>query len=286
MTNPTAETLTQDLPDNKRIRNATITHIILSVVGISLALPFIWMLLTSLKNGGEVNEESWMPSIFQWGNYIEVFDKVRFGRFYWNSIFVTCWITFITVLSSAMAAYAFSRLEWKGRDKTFILYLATMMLPGLAMMIPNYQIMIQFGLVDTYLGLIIGSSFAPFGTFLLRQFMLTIPKSLDEAAEMDGATKWQVFWNVVMPMSRPGIITLTIFTFMGSYQSFFWPLVMIRSVDLYTLPIGLLYFDSTQGNTTHLLMAAVTMSVVPMIIIFVIMQKHLVKGIQLGGVKG
>ena len=274
------------LPDAKRIRNATIVHILLSVIGLSLALPFLWMVLTSLKSGGEVNEETWLPSIFQWGNYTEVFEKVRFARFYWNSIFVTCWITFITVLSSAMAAYAFSRLQWKGRDRIFILYLATMMLPGLAMMIPNYQIMIEFGLVDSYTGLIIGSSFAPFGTFLLRQFMMTIPKSLDEAAEMDGATKWQVFWNVVMPMSRAGLITLTIFTFMGSYQSFFWPLVMIRSVDLYTLPIGLLYFDSTQGNTTHLLMAAVTMSVLPMIIIFVIMQKHLVKGIQLGGVKG
>ena len=272
--------------DRSRVIRASIVHIVLAILGIGLAIPFLWMVLTSLKDIGEVDKDTWIPEVFQWANYLQVFEEVTFGRFYWNSIFITCWITLITVLSSAMAAFAFSRIDWPGRDKLFVLYLGTMMLPGLAMMIPNYQIMIELGLVDTYLGLIIGSSFAPFGTFLLRQFMMTIPKSLDEAAEMDGASKWDVFWNVVMPMSRPGLITLTIFTFIGAYQSFFWPLVMIRSFDLYTLPIGLLYFDSSQGNTTHLLMAAVTMSVIPMIVIFVVMQKHLVKGIQLGGVKG
>ncbi len=272
--------------DRARVIRASIVHITLAVVGITLAIPFVWMVLTSLKDISEVDGDSWIPENFLWSNYLSVFEAITFGRFYWNSIFITCWITLITVLSSAMAAFAFSRISWPGRDKLFVLYLGTMMLPGLAMMIPNYQIMIELGLVDTYLGLIIGSSFAPFGTFLLRQFMMTIPKSLDEAAEMDGASKWEVFWNVIMPLSRPGLITLTIFTFIGAYQSFFWPLVMIRSFDLYTLPIGLLYFDSTQGNTTHLLMAAVTMSVIPMIIIFIVLQKHLVKGIQLGGVKG
>ena len=270
----------------KRVAKAITLNLTLTLFGVLLALPFLWMVLTSLKTAGETNEDHWLPKVLQWGNYADVFSEVAFARFYWNSIFVTCWITFIQVLSSAMAAYAFSRLQWKGRDKIFLLYLATMMLPGLVMMIPNYQIMIHLGLVDTYTGLIIASSFTPFGTFLLRQFMMTIPRSLDEAALMDGASSWQVFWNVIMPMTRPGLITLTIFTFMGNYQSFFWPLVMIRSVDLYTLPIGLLYFDSVKGGTTHLLMAAVTMSVVPMIVVFVLMQKHLVKGIQLGSVKG
>jgi len=184
------------------------------------------------------------------------------------------------------AAFSFSRLEWPGRNKVFLLYLATMMLPGLVMMIPNYQIMIRLGLVDTYLGLIIPAAFSAFGTFLLRQFMLGIPRSLDEAAEIDGASKWQVFWDVIMPMARPGLITLAIFTFMGNYNSFFWPLVMLKSTHRYTLPIGLLFFDSSQGQETTLLMAAVTMSVVPMILVFVLLQKRLVKGIQLGGVKG
>jgi len=160
-----------------------------------------------------------------------------------------------------------------------------MMLPGLVMMIPNYQIMITFGLVDSYVGLILPAAFSAFGTFLLRQFMLTIPTSLDEAAEIDGASKWQVYWTIVMPLSRPGLITLTIFTFVGNYRSFFWPLVMLKSVHKYTLPIGLLYFDSSRGQATHLMMAAATMMVVPLIVLFAVMQKYLVRGIQLGAVK-
>jgi len=275
-----------DLADTTRVSRAIAINVGLTVCGVLLALPFLWMVLTSLKSAGEVNEETWLPSALLWSNYAEVFDTVRFGRFYWNSVFVTCWITFVQVLSSGMAAYAFARLRWPHRDKVFLLYLATMMLPGLVVMIPNYQIMIRLGLVDSYTGLIITASFTPFGTFLLRQFMMGIPRSLDEAALIDGATSWQVFWNVIMPLSRPGLITLTIFTFMSNYQSFFWPLVMLRSEDLYTLPIGLLYFEGSRGGTTHLLMAAVAMTVVPMVAVFVLMQKHLVEGIQLGGVKG
>jgi ABC-type glycerol-3-phosphate transport system permease component len=185
-----------------------------------------------------------------------------------------------------MAAFSFSRIQWRGRDRVFFLYLATMMLPGLVMIIPNYQIMVRLGLVDTLPGLIIPAAFTAFGTFLLRQFMLTIPTSLDEAAQIDGASYWSLFWNVTLPLSRPGLITLTIFTFMGNYHNFFWPLVMLRSVDKYTLPIGLLYFDSAAGQSTHLLMAAVTMSVLPLILLFVVLQKQLVGGIQLGAVKG
>ena len=146
--------------------------------------------------------------------------------------------------------------------------------------------MISLHLVDTFAGLIIPAAFSAFGTFLLRQFMLSIPASLDEAAEIDGASKWRVFWDVILPLSRPGLITLAIFTFMGNYNSFFWPLVMLKSESKYTLPIGMLYFDSTAGTETNLLMAAVTMSVVPMVVVFVVLQKYLVRGIQLGAVKG
>ena len=168
----------------------------------------------------------------------------------------------------------------------FLLYLATMMLPSLVMMIPNYQNMIYLGLVNTLQGLILPSAFSAFGTFLIRHFMMNIPSSLDEAAEIDGASKWQLYWTVILPLARPAIVTLTIFTFIGNYNSMFWPLVMIKSPELYTLPIGMLAFDSSQGQQTNLLMAAVTMSIVPMILIFLFMQKQLVKGIMLGGVKG
>lgn len=265
-------------------------HILMTALALTMILPFIWMILTSLKSLSEIGVPgaSWIPETFQWHNYKDVFttEGIQFGRWYFNSIFVACWVTFLQVVTSCMAAFSFARLKWPGRDKIFFLYLSTMMLPPLVMTIPNYQIMIQLGLVDTYIGLILPSAFSAYGTFLLRQFMLTIPASLDEAAEIDGATKWQLLWNVILPMSRAGVITLVIFTFLGNFVSLFWPMVMLKSVSKYTLPIGLLFFDSSRGQSTHLMMAAATMSILPMIVLFIVTQKYLVKGIQLGGVKG
>jgi multiple sugar transport system permease protein len=291
-------------------------HIVLTAVAFVLIIPFLWMVLTSLKTAEDANSPEWLPShrpivdtdatgkpvfarnLWEWVkvNYTTVFDAptperpqaqgVPFARFYWNSIFVASWVTFLQVLTSAMAAFSFARLKWPGRDKVFLIYLSTMMLPGIVMMIPNFQIMISLHLVDTFAGLIIPAAFSAFGTFLLRQFMLTIPASLDEAAEIDGAGKWRLFFDIILPLSRAGLITLTIFTYMGNYNNVFWPLVLMRSQSKYTLPIGLLYFDSSRGSATHLLMAAVTMSVVPMIVLFILLQKYLVKGIQMGAVKG
>lgn len=261
-------------------------HIVLATLSVLMMLPFLWMVLTSFKTLPEVDAENWIPSVLQWRNYLEVFEVIPFARFYWNSLFIASFITFLQVLTSAMAAYSFARLKWKGRDTVFLLYLATMMLPGIVMIVPTYAIMIELGLVDTFIGLILPAAFTAFGTFLLRQFMLGIPTSLDEAAHIDGASHWQIFWNVIMPLSRPGLITLTIFSFMGNFNSFFWPLVMLRTMEKYTMPIGLLFFDSSRGQSTHLLMAAVTMAVIPMIVGFVLLQKQLIRGIQLGGVKG
>ena len=284
------------------------SHVFLMMFCCTMALPFLWMLLTSFKPFTEVQSAAWVPQQWQPENYPEVFKALRYGalggeragqwtagqyisdsaflRYYFNSLFIAAWVTLLQCITSAMAAYAFSRFTWPGRDKVFFLYLATMMIPGLVLMIPNYQIMMRLGWVDSYMGLIVPASFTAFGTFLMRQFMLTIPSSLDEAAEIDGATKWQIFWEVIMPLSRPGLIVLCIFTFMGTYKSFFWPLVMLRTQAKYTLPIGLLFFDSSRGTETQLLMAAVTMSVLPLIILFVVLQKYLVKGIQIGAVKG
>jgi multiple sugar transport system permease protein len=261
-------------------------HLLLTVMSLLMIFPFLWMLSSSFKTLAEIGESTLLPEKLRWDNYLEVFRQIPFARFYWNSIYVACWVTLLQVLTSSMAAYAFSRIEWRGRDKVFLLYLATMMLPGAVMIIPNFELMVRLGLVDTYLGVILPASFSAFGTFLLRQFMLTIPKSLDEAAYMDGAKHWRIFIDIILPLARPGLIALTIFTFMGNYHSFFWPLIIQRSEEIYTLPVALLYFDTERGQATHLLMAAVTMSVVPLIILFVFLQKHFIKGIQTGAVKG
>ena len=177
-------------------------NLVLTVTAVLLVLPFTWMILTSLKLIEEIGADSWLPEVCQWHNYKDVFSTkgIFFGRWYWNTIFVSCWITFLQVFTSSLAAFSFSRLQWKGRDQVFFLYLATMMLPGLVMMVPNYQNMVLLELVDSYTGLILPAAFSAFGTFMMRQFMMNIPKSLDEAAEIDGATKWQLFWDVVLPL--------------------------------------------------------------------------------------
>jgi multiple sugar transport system permease protein len=242
--------------------------------------------LASFKPLAEVDQSNPIPSSWRPGNYLDVFRQIPFARYYFNSLFVSAWVTFLQCLTSAMAAFAFSRLRWRGRDTVFRLYLATMMIPGVVTMIPNYALMVKLHLLDSYLGLIVPASFSAFGTFLLRQFMLSIHPALDESAAIDGASPWTIFSQIILPLTRPGLITLAIFTFLGTYGSFFWPLVMIKSDHLRTLPIGMLIFDSAYGKQTNLLMAASVMNVVPLIILFVATQKFLVRGIQLGAVKG
>lgn len=261
-------------------------HVGLVTLAVLSLIPFVWMMLMSVKPLMEVESLNPLPSVWRFDNYGSVFENVPFARYYFNSLFIALWVTFLVCLTSSMAAFAFSRLRWPGRDLIFKAYLATMMIPGLVTMVPNYGLMVRLGFLDSYVGLIVPAAFSAFGTFLLRQFMLSIHPSLDESAEIDGASPWCVFWDVIMPLARPGIITLAIFTFMGSYGSFLWPLIMTKSQSLYTLPIGMLYFDSQYQRMTNVLMAASVMNVVPLIIVFLFGQRFFVKGLMLGAVKG
>jgi multiple sugar transport system permease protein len=272
-------------------------HFLLVAISIAMTLPFLWMICTSFKPGDEVEDLTLVPKVAQPQNYAVVLQQapdpytgklldLNFPLWYLNSLFVASWVTFLQVVTSSLAAYAFSRIIWTARDKVFLLYLGTMMIPGIVTMLPNYQIMVSLKLVNTLQGLIIPAAFSAFGTFLLRQFMLGISRSYDEAAEIDGANHLQTFLEIILPMARPGLVTLSIFTFLGNFQSFFWPLVMIKDESLRTIPIGLLSFQGQYGQQTELIMAATVMNVLPLIILFIVMQKQLIAGIQLGGVKG
>ena len=261
-------------------------HVVLILISLTTLAPFIWMVLTSFKPLSEVEQLNPLPGHWHPENYAAVFKQIPFAHYYFNSVFIAAWVTFLQVFTSSMAAYSFARLRWPGRDTVFKLYLATLMIPGVVTLIPNYAEMVQLHLYNSYLGLIIPASFTAFGTFMLRQFMLTIPRALDEAAAIDGASPWIVFWDVIMPLARAGIITLAIFSFMGNYGSFLWPLIMTKDEYIRTLPVGMLFFDSNYGRQTNLIMAASVMNILPLIVLFVTTQKYLVKGIQLGAVKG
>jgi len=269
-----------------RFGKSMTNHTVLVLIAITMLVPFVWMVFASFKPLAEVEQLNPLPTKWMPGNYPEVFKQVAFGRYYFNSVFIAAWVTFLTCVTSSMAAFAFARLRWPGRDNVFKLYLATMMIPGVVTMIPNYTLMVKLHMLDSYIGLIVPAAFSAFGTFLMRQFMLTIPPALDESAEIDGASPWRVFWDVILPLARPGLITLALFTFMGNYGSFFWPLVLIKSEYLRTLPIGMLFFDSTYGRQTNMIMAASVMNIIPLVVLFAVSQKYLVKGIQLGAVKG
>jgi len=260
----------------------------------AMFLPFIWMVCTAFKSSGEVESPHFWPHIAKPENFGIVLRMVKeqfsgkfLDVFLWkwifNSLFVASWVTTLQVLTSSLAAYAFSRIRWPGRDKCFLVYLATMMIPGMVLTIPQYQIMVELELVNTYRGLIVPAAFSAFGTFMLRQFMLSIPSSYDEAAEIDGANHLQIYLDVILPLAKPGIVTLAIFTFLGNYRQLLWPLIMIKDARLRTVPIGMLTFQGQYGSDTELLMAATMICIVPLIVLFIFLQKRLVRGIHLGG---
>ena len=260
----------------------------LVLLGVTFVVPFAFQVLVSLSTVADVDllTLTGFPPELVPRNYEQVFDDVPFAKYFFNSFFVAGWATLLQVVTCSMAAYAFSRVRWPGRDKVFLLYLATLMVPGVVLMVPNFVIILQLGMFDDYTGLIIPAAFSAYGTFLLRQFMLTIPTSLDEAASIDGAGHWRIFTQVILPLARPGVIVLAIFAFLFNYNSFFWPLILTKSENLRVLPVGLLQFDSTYGAETPKIMAASLMAMIPPVILFLLLQKYLVKGIQLGAVKG
>lgn len=288
----------QTRPGDTKHAKSAIAFVALVLFAGLMLLPFCWNLCVSFKPLEEVQANHWVPKTFQWENYLYVLGlrpppgfgskafEIQFGRWYFNSFFIAAWVTLLQVTTSSFAAFAFSRLQWPGRDKLFVLYLGTMMIPGLVVSIPNFALMFNLGLYNTYSGLIIPAAFSAFGTFLLRQFMLGIPKSLDEAAEIDGASPFQIYWDLILPLTRPGLITLAIFTFIGNWGSFFWPLIMIKDEYVRTLPIGMLAFNSQYVQQTNLLMAGTLMTIIPPLVLFIVLQRYIVSGIQLGAVKG
>lgn len=265
-----------------------VTLFFFTIFGLTMIVPFVWMVSTALKNLGETRlfELDWLPHPVRWTNFVEVFRRVPYGRFYLNSIFIATYVTTGLVFTSSLAAYSFARLNFPLRDKLFMAYLATMMIPGAVTSIPVFVLMCKIGWVDSYKAIIVPGIFSAWGTFMLRQFFMTLPVDLEDAAKIDGCSLFGIFVRITLPLSKPALATLTIFTFMGSWQNFMWPLIILNDPNKMPLPVGLQFFNASEAPDPNVLMAATMLMIVPVLIVFLLGQRYFVEGIQLGAIKG
>lgn len=263
--------------------------ILFLVIGVSMLIPLIWMISASLKPEADVFNFpiEWIPQ--RWNaveNYRTVWGgQYNFGLYYWNSIKVSVGATVLQVFFSALGAYGFSKVKWKGRDILFTIYLATMMIPEQVTIVTRFLITREIGLYNTHLGLVLMLSFSVYGVFLLRQAMMAIPDSLSESAQIDGANHWQIFSRIVLPMVQPSIATLAILKFTWTWNDYQHPLVFITDPDLYVVQQGMQVFATQSGVYYSLTMAAAVSSILPLLIIFLLGQKYVIGGIGEGAVK-
>jgi multiple sugar transport system permease protein len=262
-------------------------HIVLLTVGVLFMLPFLWSISTSLKPMNDLfqTKPSLIPSEIRWQNYRDVFDSVPFLRFYFNSIVVTIARTIGQVALASVAAFAFSQLRFPGRDLLFFVLLAGLMVPDQVLIVPRFVLMRQFGWLDTYQGLIIPLIFSAFGVFMLRQYMLGIPRDFFEAAMLEGANPFQIYRHIYLPLATPALAAFGFLALLASWNEFLWALTVTSSTDMRVLPVGIALFQGQFFTNTAVLLAAANLATFPLLIVFLLFQKRLVEGIALTGLK-
>jgi multiple sugar transport system permease protein len=265
----------------------TVSLVLLSLLSL---VPFIWMISTSLKTRAEVftYPPVFIPEVPQWDNYLEVFQVFPFARYALNTAFVTITVTLFQTLTSAMAAYAFARLVFPGRDRIFLLYLGTLMVPGVVTLIPSYILMTDkfLGWIDTFAALIVPASLGGvFNTFLMRQFFLSLPRELEDAALIDGASPFQIFFKITLPLSKSILAIVSIFVFMGTWNSFLWPLLMMSDPEKQVLTVGLAAMQGPWNTRWPELMAGTVMSIAPIILLLILFQQYVEEGLSFTGIK-
>lgn len=268
----------------------SITTVIMLAVSILFLLPFVWMLSTSFKIEADVFKFpiQWIPERWNgFNNYKEVwFGDYPFYVYYWNTIKVTLLTTLVSVIVSALAAYGFSKVKFPFGKFLFIIVLATYMVPPQAILVPQFILFRKIGLFDSHLGLILLGSFSVLGTFMLRQFFMSIPNDLIEAAKIDGAGHWKIFWSIALPIVKPAIATYGILRFIWTWNDYQNPLIFLRTDSLLTIQLAMQKFTTINGEFYSLIMAAAVSAILPLVIVFIIGQKQVIEGIALGGVKG
>ena len=272
---------------NRRI-GLGVVYLLLCLLAVIMLVPFVWMITASLKFNKDifVIPYEWFNKNPRWSNYVEIWTKIPLARFTLNTVKLTVIVTLLQLFTSSFAAYAFSKLQFKGRNVLFLAYVATIAVPWQVYMVPQFMFMRRLGLADTHLAIIILQAFSAFGVFLMRQFYEGIPDSLCEAARIDGMSEYQIYLKIMLPLSRPALSTLIIFTFVNTWNDFLGPLIYLTTESKKTLQIGLKMFISQYSAEYGLIMAASVLSLIPVLVVFLSLQKYFVAGITTGAVKG
>ena len=269
-------------------RPKTLTYALLALITVGMLIPFAWMLSASIKLDKDVFRfpVQWIPSVPRWTNYRDIWTKIPLGLFIYNTAKITVMVTFFQLLTSSFAAYAFAKLEFKFKRTLFLGYISTIAMPWQVYMVPQFMLMRSFHLTNTHLSLIFLQAFSAFGVFLLTQFYKSVPDELCEAARIDGMSEYGIWYRIMLPLSKPALSTLTIFTFTNTWNDFLGPLIYLNKTNLKTIQIGIRMFITQYSSEYGLIMASSVVSLVPVVIVFLMLQKFFVQGIATSGLKG
>jgi multiple sugar transport system permease protein len=263
-------------------------YLILTIALIAVITPFVWMVLGSFKGEGELRQlpPTWWPQSASLDNYTQLFSRLNFGQYFSNSIIVAVVVTAGNLIFCSMLGYALAMLDFKGKKLIFTAVMTTLMIPGVVTFVPLFVLVANAGLIDTLPGLFLPFLVGPFGVFLMRQFIIGLPKELIDAGRVDGAGELRIFWRIILPLCGPALATLGIMTFLGSWNNFLWPLVVAQSEDKYTLPVALALYSTGQNSTNYgLLLAGATVVIIPILIVFLVFQRRFIEGIATTGIK-
>jgi multiple sugar transport system permease protein len=270
-----------------RVRPGQIlTWTLLLIGGLLMVSPLLYMFSTSLKSSGQVYDLRLIPAAPSFDNYIKVLSDGRFMRWFFNSAFIAITVTLSNVFFDSLVGYTLAKFKFRGRYLIFLAILSTLMIPTEMLVIPWYLMSSQLGWLDSYWGIMFPGMMTAFGTFLMKQFFETVPDDFLEAARIDGLNEFQIWWKVAMPLVAPALSALAIFTFLGNWTAFFWPLIVTTSRDLYTLPVGLSSFAVEQSIQWEMIMTGAALATIPTLLVFLVLQRYIVRGVMLAGLKG
>lgn len=273
----------------KAVIGKAAVYIILILIALVMIIPFLWMISASVKSDREVfqmNPFVWIPENPKWSNYSDIWTKIPFGRFVGNTVYLTIVVTLLQLLTSSFAAYSFAKLNFRHKNGLFLAYIATIAMPWQVYMVPQFIMMRRMGLNDKLLAIICLQAFSAFGVFMMKQFYEGIPDDLCEAARIDGMSEYKIYAKIMLPLSKPALSTLTIFTFVATWNDYLGPLIYLKSQEKKTIQLGLKMFISQYSSDYGLIMAGSVLSLIPVLVVFLILQKYFVEGVASTGLKG